>query len=240
MGTKNMTQKAFLALGVATLISTTAHAEIITFEGLDNGLAIEPAGTTFVNIDSITSSGPNAGAAIFDTTPGVNPADPDLQVDTGNALILQMAGSSQSGNIFNSPDDEASGGTLFFDFDLPVEMLELTLIDINGNNQSALITLFDSTGGTREYFAPGEWTGDVNEGEPGLGVLDLTTLAPQAGFLSTATATDFGLDVDDVVSMSIEFEGSGAVDNITFNIIPAPGAFALLGLGLVNNRRRRR
>jgi hypothetical protein len=242
MGKKNMSQKVCLAIGAAALIGATANAEIITFEGLDNGLAVEQAGTPFVNLSNgITSTGANAGAAIFDTTTGVNAADPDLWVDMGNALILQNSFSSQTGDIFNNPNDDADGGTLIFEFDAPVEMLSMLLIDINGDtDQSATITLYDSNGGWREYVAPNEWTGDISTSEPGFGTIDLTTLAPQAGYLSSTTVTDNGLDSLDVVMMTVEFGASGGLDNVAFNIIPAPGAFALLGLGLVSNRRRRR
>ena len=245
-GCRGARSKMYAGLGFSAVVamSATAGAEVITFEGLGNGLDIEGLATSFVNLSNgITSSGPNAGAAIFDSSdPGPNDSgpDPDLLVNSGNILILQNSGSSMTGDFYDTPNDDAGGGTLFFDFDDPVEMLSILIVDINGNNQSAVLTLTDSLGLTRTYTVPSEWTGDISQSEPGSATLDLTTLADQAGFLSTATAVeDLGFNAQDVVSMSVFFQGSGGLDDISFNIIPGPGALALLGLGGLARRRRR-
>ena len=51
-------------------------------------------------------------------------ADPDLLVDRGNVLILQndLNAGQSSGGTFFSPDDDADGGTLRFEFFGAVEL----------------------------------------------------------------------------------------------------------------------
>ncbi|MCI0636622.1 MAG: WD40 repeat domain-containing protein, partial [Actinobacteria bacterium] len=55
-------------------------------------------------------------------------------------------------------------------------------------------------------------------GPPGTGTLDLTTLAPQPGFLSVATASEqAGFDADHVVRLVVTLGSSGAVDDLTWS-----------------------
>ena len=185
----------------------------------------------------------NDGAAIFDSSFGGpndfagNP-DPDLIVGLGNILILQQFGSAQTvPGIFDTPDDEANGGTLIFDFLRapfePVTLLHIDVIDINGNNQEATLTLTDVNGFTRVYNVPDMWTNDINvNGPDGYDRLDLTTLLPQLGEGgTTATATeDASFNADLVAKLEVQFNGSGGLDNLTF--VPEPSIAMLLGLGL--------
>ena len=54
-------------------------------------------------------------------------------------------------------------------------------------------------------------------GPPAVGTLDLTTLAPQPGVNAVATATEqAGFNADDVVTLSVHFNGSSALDNLSF------------------------
>lgn len=203
-----------------------------------NGQIID---TEFGNLFTLSSTGPNAGLGIFDTTSGVNSADPDLWVDTGNALILQSNNGDDDdndGSFFFTPNDDAGGGTIFFDFLTLVHLTSIDLIDINGNNQAATLVLTDHNGLTRTYDVPSEWTGDVSQGDPGIGTLDLTTLGDQGGFLSIATATeDSGFDPFSVTQLAVTFQGSGALDNLT--LVPAPSALIVLMSGLALGTRRR-
>jgi len=248
------TQLITFAAAVAALSATTAQADIIDFEGLDNGLDVETTATAFSNVSGgVTTtllrpnggSGNHLGAAIFDSNdPGPNTGggDPDLIVNLGNILILQNNDfPDQTGDpdIWDTPDDDLNGGTVIFDFDEAVRLLSIDLIDINGNG-NLLITLTDSFGLSREYEVPDEWTGDPDEGQPGFGTLDLTTLAAQTGGgpgMPDATASE-------VVSLTVSFNGSGGLDNVSFLLaseIPAPGALALLATaGCIGMRRRRR
>ncbi len=254
------TQLIAFAAGVAALSSAAAQADVIDFEGLANGLDVETTATPFSNVSAgVTttlfrpngSSGNHIGAAIFDSTPaGPNAGggDPDLIVPGfGNILILQnnnLDDQTGAANIWDTPNDDEQGGTVIFNFDEAVRMLAIDLIDINGNGNT-FITLTDSQGFTREYDVPAEWTGDIDEGQPGFDTLDLTTLADQIGWGSTATgAEDVDFNADDVVSLSVSFNSSGGLDNVSFLLaseIPAPGALALLATaGCMGMRRRRR
>jgi hypothetical protein len=245
---------ARLAAGaIATVCLATSPALggliAIDFSTDDSGAALgngqimgNGVGPEFGVIFEMSSAGPNEGLAIFDSTPGLNGSDEDLWIDTGNLLILQKEGSSRTGDFFDNPNDEADGGSIFFDFlagtaGSPVSLVSIDLVDINGNH-SAIITLVDAFGGSRIYDVPSEWTGDVSHGDPGIGTLDLTTLLPQVGFESTATATDNGFDIMNAVSMEVELKGSGAMDNIVL-MTPAPGAAIVLLAGLAAGRRRR-
>jgi len=232
-----------ITLAAAMSITSIATADItIDFESFANGQSVE--GET-IGLATITSSGANLGAAIYDSDPPTG-ADPDLEFSLGtlgNILILQSTDSpSMTGDIFNTPNDEADGGFLYFDFASAVRMLSLDLVDIDDNGP-ARVTLYDSSGDRRRWYAPSQWTGDSD-----WETLDLTTLADQAGPGSggdaTVTINDAGFDPDDVVRMVVKFYGSAGLDNVTYDdleVIPAPGAalLAMMGFGTVGWVRRR-
>ena len=112
-------------------------------------------------------------------------------------------------------------------------LLSIELIDINGGGMTT-ITLFDSGDDTRTYQVPDDWTGDITQLGPGFDTLDLTDTNPQAGAgpgNPLATASDSpGFDPDDVVSMTVFFNGSAGIDNVSF--VPEPSTALLLWLGL--------
>lgn len=176
----------------------------------------------FGNLISISSSGNNLGAAIFDTSFGGDNdpgPDPDLIVGLGNSLILQSNDSPTQTvpGIFDTPNDSARGGNLTFDFLVRAELYSVDLIDICPIN-SAIVTLVDASGLERVYDVPFGWTTDISgQGPPGYGTLDLTTLDPQPGFQAPATATeDPGFDPTNVVQLDVFFSGSAAVDTLVF------------------------
>ncbi len=241
---------ALVALGVC---ASVAHAGVTTIDfSTDDGGNVLVDGQDissppeFGNIINISSSGPNLGAAIFDSDPlgpNMGGPDPDLLVDLGNILILQSNDNPTQTvpGIFDTPNDDLNGGVITFDFKLDLELLSIDLVDINGNNQSALLTLTDANNLTRVYDVPSLWTNDISVGGPdGFQTLDLTTLADQLGEGgSTATASeDLGFDPTSVTQLTVDFEGSAGLDNLVF--IPAPGSAGLLALaGLCAARRRR-
>ena len=64
----------------------------------------------------------------------------------------------------------------------------LDLVDIDGGaDEATSVVLTDHLGRMRVYAVPPGWTGDRLLGQPGILTLDLTTLAPQPGFASSAT-----------------------------------------------------
>lgn len=213
----------------------------LTFEVEDDGTPVS-GGTPLVNGQdlstppefgievAISDAGPNAGAAIFDSTnPGPNNPGPDLDllVGLGNILIVQNdAGifpTQTSAGFFDIPNDDTQGGDLIFDFPGPVECRRIDLIDIDEEeDEGATVTLLDVGGKTRTFTCPIGWTEDrLNDGPPAFRTLDLTTLANQGGFMATATAVeDPGFDQGAVVKMTVHFGGAQAMDNFCF----CPGA----------------
>ncbi|MSR62255.1 MAG: hypothetical protein EXS08_07410 [Planctomycetes bacterium] len=183
----------------------------------------------FGQLVSLSALQPSIGAhhqglAIFDTDPSGpngNSSDLDLLVGLGNALMLQENPGQSVPGIFDLPDDAANGGSMVFDF-APlsfvekVEPVSIDLIDVDTAGGGVKIFLTDALGRSRVFSVPNGWTRDVHvNGPPGYGTLDLTTLAPQPGFTSTATATSAADFLPgEVVRMEIVELGSGAIDNL--------------------------
>jgi len=169
----------------------------------------------------VHASGQNT-AAILNSTTGPAAVDPDLLVGKGNILILQNdANLSQcppASGIYCSHNDDEDGGMLSFAFDVPVSPSSIVLIDIDAGDATTLVVLVDSEGEKRTYTVPANWTGDqLENGPPGYGRLDLTTLASQPGFLSTATAAEqAGFDWNAVVKIDVILGGSAGVDDLTW------------------------
>jgi len=172
----------------------------------------------------IADSGPNSGAAIFDSTPG-GPNDPgpdnDLLVGLGNILCLQndLFATQTVAGIFDTPNDDTNGGDIYFTFPGEVECHRVDLIDVDEEEVNpAVVVLLDANGNTRTYTCPPGWTEDLlNDGPPAFRTLNLETLAPQGGFLFSATAVeDAGFDPKRVVMMTVTFGGAQDMDNFCF------------------------
>jgi hypothetical protein len=185
---------------------------------LRNGQHID---TEFGRLVTITSTGPNAGLGIFDSTIG-GPNDPsqdrDLLVGTGNLLILQTENyPPDGGDVFPRPNDDEDGGTISLAFATEAAPLSLSLVDLDSGDGATTVVLHDAAAQRRTYSLPSDWTGDRLLGQPGRGTLDLTTLAPQPGFASTATATeDAGFAPAQVLRIDVVLDGSGALDDLSF------------------------
>jgi len=241
----------FVPAAVACVCASAAFAGPISIDfstddfgtPLVNGQSISSP-DEFGNFFTVSASGSNLGAAIFDSTvggPNAGGGDPDLLVDLGNILILQRTTSPTQTvpGIFDTPNDSAAGGTFSFEFLSAVELFSITLVDVNGGNDMSLV-LTDGTGLTRTYTVPEQWTFDPTDSPNGFMALDLTTLIDQPGeAISIATAVeDFGFNAADVIRFDVSLTGSGGIDNLTF--IPTPGTVALAGLaGLAGLRRKR-
>ncbi|MEL6429755.1 MAG: hypothetical protein AAFZ87_03635 [Planctomycetota bacterium] len=223
---------------------------VIDFESLA-AVGSPPNGLDLLgmNIGSgITVQGSSAsgfGPAIFDTSPmGPNAAssDPDLLVSSGNAVILQENGASSSG-VFTQPDDDEFGGVMVFEFDQPVEICAIDLIDFDvldaGNSR---VELVDSAGRVRTVAVPAGFTEDIDQmSGSGIRRLGLGTTAPQQGFLSIALGNqDDGFDEGQVDVLRIVLGGSGAVDNLTFRPAAAPFGGPFGGAFQAAGRRSRR
>lgn len=268
-----MVVKQFLRGGCATLLLFTAfntHAQItLDFETDDfgatliNGQSISTfsdvlAGETvfefgnYVNISTLQRGrDSHLGAAIFDSTPGVNPADPDLWVNKGNILILQNDGSpwrtvdTAHGWVFSDPNDEKDfkdRGSIVFDFNLPSELISIDLIDID-RHAHVTLTLFDQEGDLRIYSVPSRWTTDVTRDPLGWQTLFLNILTPQPsepkahGHDAVVILDEEEFDFTRVVRLDVAFDGqstSAGLDELVFlPRIPEPSSAALGLLGLV-------
>jgi len=158
--------------------------------------------------------------------------DPDLEdpfsnssglgiANPGNILIIQENSIGCDDGICNSPDDEGSrpAGSFTIAFAQAVEILSLDFFDIEnfaGNDEDngrpgTEIRFFDNMANELfpgAYFVPG--TGGDN-------TWDRLTFAGVTG----------------VFSMEINLYGSGAIDNLVYNVVPVPAAVWLFGTALL-------
>ncbi|MDV7143743.1 Hint domain-containing protein [Tropicimonas sp. TH_r6] len=154
---------------------------VLDFNDLVQGTVVNEQYSQYgVTISSSSAANP---AMIFNTT---NPTggDADLASDTaGMALIISEDGDS------TDPDDNASGGTLTFDFEYSTAVSGLNVLDTEGGGT---INCYDAGGNLVKTV---EITGTVDGGE---------------------TWVDVG--AEDVRSMDISFNQSGAIDDITLSV----------------------
>ncbi len=121
-------------------------------------------------------------AMIFDTA---NPTggDSDLSyANQGNAIIIS------EDNDASDADDNASGGTITFDFDAPTDVVSLNVLDIE--EEGGAIDLYDADGELIDSIA-----------------------IPSAGDNSNQ---QIDIAVDGVSSMQVTLAGSGAVDDLCY------------------------
>ena len=238
-----------LLVAVASIANGATIDYTIDFETDDGGMVLVhgqdiSSPDEFGTVVSLSSSGPNEGLAIFDTDlPTGQPVDDDLLVGLGNALILQdnRRPTQTVSGIFDVPDDsDEDGGRMTFDFVNPVSPESIDLLDID-TAVLALVTLTDGGGLTRTYRAPQNWTDDV-----AYSTLDLTLAAnqPGPGGATAIFAQEAGFDLADTRQLTIDWIGSGAVDNLKFSaaVIPEPSSILAMATGilLIAMRRRKR
>jgi len=189
------------------------HCKVIDFNDLDEGRIVNNQYLTEGLTISAVNSGGGPDLAIIFNSADPTGQDPDLGtpneefngpgVGTGgesgagvndealfNILIIaEDAGGSGSDGTVNDPDDEAGGGVITFDFDEPVTVNDMKIIDLEDNEQD-FIRCFDASGNLLASI--------TIEGE---------------GDNSVITQA---VNVDDVSKVEIEFESSGAVDDISY------------------------
>ena len=135
---------------------------------------------------TVSASGGSNQAMIFDSS---NPTggDEDLASDTLEGLLII----SEDGDS-SDPDDNAEGGSIFFDFDDLVRLKGLTFKDIEETSgEGTRMVFYDADGNVidNHYVSP---TGDGGE-----------------RFVQLA--------VQGVSRFEVRFEGSGAIDNLIFD-----------------------
>ena len=173
-----------------------------------------------VTITSVVNASGQNTAAILNSSTGPASQDPDLLVGCGNILIMQTDSNLSfcSPGVYCTHNDDEDGGTLSFAFNQPTTPSSIVLIDIDASDPVSTVVLTDSNGKTRTYTVPANWTGDlIVNATTGKKTLDLTTLANQPGFGSTATASEqAGYDPSAVVQIDVHLGGSGAVDDLSW------------------------
>lgn len=179
-------------------------------DGMGNAL---PAGTPITNqyanlgitISANNNNGPD-WAAIFDSS---NPTGGDYDLGTpnqdfggpgignggkigqtganmnalGNLLIIQER-SQMCGSVFCTPDDDANGGSISFDFDNPYTVETIVIVDADDGNPSGAVVTIDAN------------TGSYTLNFPSLGNNSVITLP---------------IFEDGVLHMEVSFNGSGAI-----------------------------
>jgi len=220
--------------------ASAASLSVLDFEGFGSGQIIDDEYAPLVSISAVNlSTGPDA-AVIFDST-DPNPAGGDFDLvgpfasnnpalpdgfEPGNILIVQERNDCDFQTGFcATPDDEGSrpGGEFEFVFSQAITLESIDFFDIeqieNNHNPNSEIHLFNSAGDEIQagmFFVPG--TGGDN----------------------LWNRLDFG-SVSDVRRIVIELNGSGAIDNLTYQVVPVPAAAWLFGsaIGLLGWVRRR-
>jgi len=236
------------AIGAAIMFAmagstSAASLSVLDFEGFASGQIIDDEYAPFVLISAVNlSSGPDV-AIIFDTT-DLNPAGGDLDLvapfnsnnpglpdnyKPGNVLIIQERNDCNFVTGFcATPDDEGSrpGGEFEFLFGKAVTLETIDFLDIeieeDNNNPNSEIHLFNS---------------DDIEIQMGM------FFVPSTGGDNLWNQLDFG-SINDVKRIVIELNGSGAIDNLAYQVdevVPVPASAWLFGsaIGLLGWLRRR-
>jgi len=211
--------------GAAIAAASSASAVFINFDQDAMGaplVAGDIITDQFAPGVNIAATGGSGLAVIFDSeNPTGNDADlltpnpgvhPSNDTPLGNVLIVnEEAFTLDMNGRVEDPNDNV-GGALSFDLNFAATGLEITLLDI------------EESGGFVEFF-------DSGSGLRGLPILNIPAIAN--GSVQTIAIDGFSFD-----SFVVHLAGSGAIPNL--NIIPTPGAGALLAIGSIVGLRRRR
>jgi len=219
-----------LAAGVVgLLLSTSASAMVIDFEGFAAGTIIddEYAGLT---ISAITESGGSPDVAvIFDSN---NPSGGDIDLaapftssnplfpgpfNPGNILVLQENAPCSMLSC-DDPDDDAAGGKFVFEWDEAVNITSIDFFDIESEEEGgwvsttgAVLVALDENGGNAGFWQVPDTGGDN-------------------------TWERLVIDAINVTRLEVVLFGSGAIDNIVLNntpVVPLPAAAWLMLSGLM-------
>ena len=218
--------KIFTRFGVLlflALASSTASAIVVGFDEFDAGTIIDDEyaagpgpGGVFISAENFNNS--LDVAVVFDTN-NVTGGDVDLAapflllnevpLSPGNVLIIQENGPCSELSC-DVPDDEGGrpAGTFTLEFVAPVILESIDFFDIEEEESMGSIRLFDSQGA----MLPGMFA------------------VPNTGGDNTWGRVTFS--VTGVSRVEIDMGGSGAIDNITFSVVPVPAAAWLFGSGL--------
>ena len=190
-----------------------------------------PYGNVTISAFNDDGLGPDLAVAFDSNTPAANTTDDDLlapfsnptrgSLRPGHILIIQENNTGCADLVCDDPDDEGRrrAGKLTFEFQKTVELLSLDFFDIEntaGNDEDSgqpgsEVRLFDAmnneiAAGT--YFTPG--TGGDNTWD-----------------------RLFFNGISGVRKLEVNLYGSGAIDNLTYSVVPVPAAVWLFGTALL-------
>jgi hypothetical protein len=232
----NFVFAAASAVAITGAGSASAAVVVLDFEGQTAGTIIDDEYAPLVTV-STNSNGDNDAAVVFDSN---NPTggDDDLgapfdnpftmgdeNFDPGNILVISEDSFGVVCDAFTClpPNDEREGGTITFDFAQAVNFLGFNAFDIN-DSESLTLELFGVGDALLATITNGVMTVADNEFLP----------------------FDLGAGVAGVIRAVFTFDGSGAIDDIRFEVeeIPVPAALPLLltglaGLGFASRRRKK-
>jgi hypothetical protein len=225
-----MMNKIVAAGALVCALTPCANADVIDFDDLAPGTIVDSEYDTLVDISVVNrGGGPDLGV-VFDTSTTM-PTGGDLDLvgpfDTNNplltngfvadnVLIIQEHSYSCDTVSCSNPDDEGSrpAGTFTFDFKTVIKLESIDFFDVetaeNGKTDNNAIRLFDV---------------DNNEIMPG------SFFTPDTGGDNMWDQVVF--NVDGVKRIELNLGGSGAIDNITFTVVPVPAAVWLFSSGLI-------
>ena len=234
---------------VALSMGAPTMADLIDFDSLQVGEIVnEQFAGMGVHIEVINDRHTSINLGIIFDSFGSSGHDSDLEGppwSSGNAssdvfanllIIAENDVDANNDGLIDDPDDEAGGGSIIFRFDIPVFEFGFSLIDIETSESgpTASVMFFND-----EVF---------------VGMVDFSDLV-DSGSAIFDTTIEFGnnsanhiqpmsfFDGNDLLEFNearFFLEGSGAVDNILFTAIPAPGPLAPLLFSLLAAVRRRR
>ncbi|MEO1551043.1 MAG: hypothetical protein AAFR93_11530 [Pseudomonadota bacterium] len=232
-----------LVAGVCVAPAAQATTIVLDFEDVTNGQILTSSQGVGISATRRTAAGNEAGlAVIFDTANTAN-SDADLQAAPFNAgvgavgvtaplgrhsqvLIIQNSDQNPCGTSCATPNDNARGGVLSFDFTaLAREGVTLRAVDLLEFRSDYTLTLDLADGSEMVLSGAGFGIGDDRSG-----TLDFAT------YLG-------GTAPSGVVGLTMTATASAAIDTLTFDVaaVPLPQslaalALALTGLALVRHR----
>jgi hypothetical protein len=224
--------RSTLVLVTMLFIAPVAQANVLTFDepAFVHGTVVNSQYAPLVTISAQNvGGGPNLAVAFNSTLS--NTQDPDLEgtfdsnngaladaFDPGNILIIQENDSGCGDGTCNSPDDEGDrpAGIISFQFTRAIELLSLDFFDVetaeDGATANNRIRLYDTA--NTEVFANTYYT-------------------PDTGGDNMWDQVLFGQGLMGIGRIEVYMGGSGAIDNLVYNVVPVPAAIWLFGTALL-------
>ena len=151
-------------------------------------------------------------------------------------IIAENDVDANNDGLIDDPDDEAGGGSIIFRFDIPVFEFGFSLIDIETSESGPTASVM--------FFNDEVFVGMVDFSDlvdSGSAFFDPTIVFGNHSANHVQPMSFFnGIDPLEFNEVRFVLQGSGAIDNIFFTTIPAPGPLAPLLFSLLAAVRRRR